>query len=239
MKVIGLIGGMSWESTVEYYRLINEVVTQRLGGLHSGQIVLYSVDFDEVERAQAEGRWDDATAILSGAAQSLERAGADFLAICTNTMHKVADQVAASTDLPLLHIGEVTGAAIARQGLKKVGLLGTRFTMEEGFYRDVLERFGLRALVPPESDMDTVHSIIYQELCKGQIEESSRRVCIQIIGRLAKRGAEGIVLGCTELPLLIRPEDVDVPLFDTMRLHAEAAVEMALGDLPLGTRGGK
>ena len=239
MKVIGLIGGMSWESTVEYYRLINEMTAQRLGGLHSGRVVLYSVDFDEIERAQAEGRWDDAVAILSAAATALERAGADFLVICTNTMHKVADQVATSTELHLLRIGEVTGAAIARQGLKKVGLLGTRFTMEEGFYRDVLERFGLRVLVPPESDMDAVHRIIYQELCRGQIRESSRCVCVQVIERLVERGAEGIVLGCTELPLLIRPEDVGVPLFDTTRLHAEATVEMALEDLPLGTKGGR
>jgi aspartate racemase len=231
MKTIGLIGGMSWESTAEYYRIINELIAQKLGGLHSGRIVLFSVDFEEIERTQVEGRWDEAATILAGAATALERAGAAFLLICTNTMHKVASEVAKGTRLPLLHIGEVTGAAIAQQGMRRVGLLGTRFVMEEGFYREALEeRFGLQVLVPSEKGMDAVHGIIYGELCKGEIEDSSRRTCVQIIGDMVQHGAEGIVLGCTELPMLIRQEDVDVPLFDTTRLHAEAAVEVALDE---------
>jgi aspartate racemase len=229
MRTIGLIGGMSWESTATYYELINQGVAKRLGGLHSAKIVMLSVDFADIERAQVEGRWDDAGAALAEAARSLERAGADFLVLCTNTMHKVADEIDAATHLELLHIGEVTGAAIRRQALATVGLLGTRFTMEQDFYRSVLEGdFGVEVVVPDAGGVDAVNGIIYDELCKGRIEEASRARAAEVIAGLAERGAEGIVLGCTELPLLIRPADSAVPLFDTTRLHAEAAVDRAL-----------
>ena len=231
MKVIGLIGGMSWNSSLEYYRLINELVAEKLGGLHSAHIILYSLDFNEIEEAQHQARWDDAVNILTEAGSALKRAGADFLVICTNTMHKVADVVAERTGLPLLHIGDVAGNAIIEQGLSKVGLLGTRFVMEERFYRGRLqENFGIEVLVPGEEERAMTHRIIYDELCQGKIRGSSRSTCIRIIARLTKRGAEGIILGCTELPLLIRPSDVPVPLFDTTRLHAEAAVKLALAE---------
>lgn len=231
MKVIGLIGGMSWNSSLEYYRLINEMVSRKLGGLHSARVVLYSLDFEEIERAQQESRWEDAAGILAKAAIALEQAGADFLLICTNTMHKVADAVGKTTGLPILHIVDATGSAIREQGLRNVGLLGTRFVMEEQFYRDRLKkRFDIDLVVPAEGEQATVHRIIYDELCRGKIRDSSRQSCLDIIEKLIERGAEGIVLGCTELPLLIRPGDVQVPVFDTMRLHAEAAVELALSE---------
>jgi len=231
MKVIGLIGGMSWNSTLEYYRVINELVAGKLGGLHSAHIVLYSLDFDQIERAQREARWDDAATILVKAGTALKQAGADFLVICTNTMHKVADVVAERTDLPVLHIGDAVGNAVTEQGLHKVGLLGTRFVMEGQFYRDRLQkRFGIAVLVPGEEEQAMVHRIIYDELCHGEIRASSRRVCLEIIERLTGRSAEGIVLACTELPLLIRPADVRVPVFDTTRLHAEAAVKLAMAE---------
>jgi aspartate racemase len=231
MKVIGLIGGMSWNSSLEYYRLINEFVAEKLGGLHSARIILYSLDFDEIERAQREARWDDATTILTEAGSALKQAGADFLVICTNTMHKVAETVAERAGLPLLHIGDVTGNAITERGLCKVGLLGTRFIMEEQFYqRRLQERFGIEVLVPQQGERARVHQIIYNELCQGRITDSSRRACAKIITGLIGRGAEGIVLGCTELPLLVQPGDTNVPLFDTTRLHAEAAVRLALAE---------
>lgn len=231
MKVIGLIGGMSWNSSLEYYRLINEMVSRKLGGLHSARVVLYSLDFEEIERAQQESRWEDAAGILAKAAIALEQAGADFLLICTNTMHKVADAVGKTTGLPILHIVDATGSAIREQGLRNVGLLGTRFVMEEQFYRDRFKkRFDIDLVVPAEGEQATVHRIIYDELCRGKIRDSSRQSCLDIIEKLIERGAEGIVLGCTELPLLIRPGDVQVPVFDTMRLHAEAAVELALSE---------
>jgi aspartate racemase len=229
MKVIGLIGGMSWNSSLEYYRLINELVSHRLGRLHSARVVLYSLDFEEIERAQQESRWEDAADTLIKAAIALKQAGADFLLICTNTMHKVADEVGKSAGLPILHIVDATGNAIREQGLSKVGLLGTRFVMAEQFYRDRLKkRFDIDLVVPAEDEQAVVHRIIYDELCRGKIRDSSRQSCLEIIEKLTKRGAEGIVLGCTELPLLVRPSDVQVPVFDTTRLHAEAAVEMAL-----------
>jgi len=231
MKVIGLIGGMSWNSTLEYYRVINELVAGKLGGLHSAHIVLYSLDFDQIERAQREARWDDAATILVKAGTALKQAGVDFLVICTNTMHKVADVVAERTDLPVLHIGDAVGNAVTEQGLHKVGLLGTRFVMEGQFYRDRLQkRFGIAVLVPGEEEQAMVHRIIYDELCHGEIRASSRRVCLEIIERLTGRSAEGIVLACTELPLLIRPADVRVPVFDTTRLHAEATVKLAMAE---------
>jgi aspartate racemase len=229
MKVIGLIGGMSWNSTLEYYRLLNEMVAGKLGGLHSARIVLYSLDFEGIERAQHEARWDEAADTLAAAGMALKQAGADFILICTNTMHKVAGAVAGRARLPVLDIVDVTGSAIKKRGLSRAGLLGTRFVMEEGFYRDRLEKgFGIKVLTPSEEERPVIDGIIYGELCQGKIRSTSRRACLQIIEGLVGRGAEGIILGCTELPLLIRPGDAPVPLFDTTRLHAEAAAELAL-----------
>ncbi|MFO7773501.1 MAG: aspartate/glutamate racemase family protein [Dehalococcoidia bacterium] len=229
MKVIGLIGGMSWNSTLEYYRIINESFARRLGGLHSARLVLYSVDFHEIHRAQHQGLWDETAGILVDAGNAVKQAGADFLVICTNTMHKVADYVEEEVGLPLLHIVDVTGDAIRGQGLHRIGLLGTRFVMKEPFYRERLrDRFAIEPLVPREDDMDAIHQIIFGELCEGKIKASSRRACADIIGKLVDNGAQGIVLGCTELPLLIRPADTHAPVFDTARLHAEAAVKLAL-----------
>jgi len=229
MKVIGLIGGMSWASTLEYYRLINQLVAAKLGGLHSARLILYSLDFEEIEQAQSQARWDEATTMMSQAGTALKQAGADFLVICSNTGHEGADAVEEKAGLPLLHIGDVTGNVITEHGLHRVGLLGTRFVMQEQFYRGRLqERFGIEVLVPGEEERAIVNRIIYDELCQGRIKDSSRRACIKIIAGLIERGAEGIVLGCTELPLLIRPGDVPAPLFNTTRLHAEAAVKLAL-----------
>jgi len=231
MKVIGLIGGMSWNSTLEYYRIINESFARRLGGLHSARLVLYSLDFDDIQRAQHEGRWDDTANILVDGGNAVKRAGADFLVICTNTMHKVADDVEEKVGLPLLHIVDVTGDAIRERGLHRIGLLGTRFIMTGPFYQGRLrDRFAIEVLVPGEDDMDTIHQIIYDELCEGKIKASSRRVCADIIGKLLDKGAEGIVLGCTEVPLLVRPSEIHAPIFDTTRLHAEAAVNLALAE---------
>ena len=231
MKVIGLIGGMSWNSTLEYYRIINESFARRLGGLHSARLVLYNLDFDEIQRAQHEGRWDDTVSILVDGGNAVKRAGADFLVICTNTMHKVADDVEEKVGLPLLHIVDVTGDAVRERGLHRIGLLGTRFIMTGPFYQGRLrDRFAIEVLVPGEDDMDTIHQIIYAELCEGKIKASSRRVCADIIGKLLDKGAEGIVLGCTELPLLVRPSEIHAPIFDTTRLHAEAAVNLALAE---------
>jgi aspartate racemase len=231
MKIIGLIGGMSWNSTLEYYRLINEGVSHRLGGLHSARLVLYSLDFEEIELAQREARWDEAADILVKAGTELKQAGVDFLVICTNTMHKLADIVVERTGLPLLHIVDVAGSAIMEHRLHRVGLLGTRFVMRQGFYQERLQKhFGIDVIAPNEDEQTAVHDIIYQELCQGRIEDASRRNCIEIIKALTERGAEGIILGCTELPLLISPADVAIPVFDTTRLHAEATVEMALAE---------
>lgn len=231
MKTIGLIGGMSWNSTLEYYRIINESFARRLGSLHSARLVLYNLDFDEIQRAQHKGRWDDTANILVDAGNAVKRAGADFLVICTNTMHKVADDVERKVGLPLLHIIDVTGDAVREQGLHQIGLLGTRFVMEGSFYQERLrDRFSIDVLVPTEDDIDAIHQIIYDELCEGKIKVSSRRVCADIISKLVNKGAEGIVLGCTELPLLIQPGDIHVPIFDTTRLHAEAAANLALAE---------
>jgi aspartate racemase len=231
MKVIGLIGGMSWNSTLEYYRLINEEVSHRLGGLHSARLVLYSLDFEEIALAQREARWDEAADILVKAGTGLKQAGADFLVICTNTMHKLADIVVERTGLPLIHIADVAGNAIMERGLSRVGLLGTRFVMEQNFYQERLrKRFDIDVVVPTKDEQTTINDIIYEELCQGKKIDTSRRACLKIIEALTGRGAEGILLGCTELPLLISPTDVTVPVFDTTRLHAEAAVEMALAE---------
>ncbi len=228
MKRIGLIGGMSWESSAEYYRLINELTRDRLGGLHSAECVLYSVDFAEIEQMQAQGRWDDAAARLVEAARALEAAGADFVVLCTNTMHKVADAVAAAVTVPLLHLADTTAAAVQAAGVERVGLLGTAFTMEQGFYRERLAAHGLDVLVPEAEDRALVHRVIYDELCLGVVSPGSRAGYQEVIARLVARGAEGIVLGCTEIELLIGQEHVPVPVFPTTRLHAEAAVDLAL-----------
>ncbi len=229
MKTTGLIGGMSWESTVPYYRLINEAVRDRLGGLHSAKIVLLSVDFHEVELLQRDGRWEEAGRLLAEGAHSLELAGADFLVLCTNTMHKVAPAIEAAVSIPLLHIADATAAEIRRLGLKTVGLLGTRFTMEQDFYRDRLEkRHGIHVIVPEEQDREIVHRVIYEELCLGKTVEASRTHFRRIMKQLAASGAEAIVLGCTEIPMLVGPADSPVPLFDTTAIHARGAAEWAI-----------
>lgn len=228
MRVIGLIGGMSWESTAEYYRLLNELTRVRLGGLHSSRCIVYSVDFAEIERLQVAGEWERAGQVLAAAAKSLEAAGAELLLICTNTMHKVADQVSAAVSIPLLHLADTTAAAVRTAGLTRVGLLGTAFTMEQDFYRGRLADHGLEVLVPAAADRDTVHRVIYDELCQGIIRPESRTAYLKVIDELISRGAEGIILGCTEIELLIRPDDTPVPTFPTTRLHAEAAVTAAL-----------
>ncbi|MFI5980284.1 aspartate/glutamate racemase family protein [Streptomyces sp. NPDC051555] len=229
MKTIGLIGGMGWESTAEYYRILNERTRERLGGLHSARCVLHSVDFAEIERYQAEGRWAEAGEALADAARSLAAAGADLLLICTNTMHKVADTVAAATPVPLLHIADATADAVRAAGLSRVGLLGTAFTMEQDFYRGRLAASGLDVLVPDPEGRALVHRVIYEELCLGVVREASRGAYRRVVGELVARGAEGVILGCTEIELLLGPADSPVPLFPTARLHAEAAVEAALG----------
>ncbi len=234
MKTIGLIGGMSWESSAEYYRLINEAVKERLGGLHSAQLLLYSVDFAAIERLQHRGDWDAAGAILADAARRLERGGADFLLLCTNTMHKVADAITGAVSIPFVHIADPTATAIRTAGVGTIGLLGTRFTMEQEFYRGRLEgQDGLRVLVPDAADREAVHRIIYDELCLGIISEESRAAYRAIMARLVAQGAEGIILGCTEITLLVSAADATVPLFDTTRLHAEAAALLALTETPL------
>jgi aspartate racemase len=231
VKTIGLIGGMSWESTVSYYQTINRTVGRRLGGLHSAQLALYSVDFDPIERLQHGGRWDEAGEILADAARAVRRAGADVIVLCTNTMHKVAPAIEAAVDVPLLHIADATAARIADAGLTRVGLLGTKFTMEEDFYRGRLEaRHGLTVLVPPESQRDLVHRVIYDELCLGRVDDGARREFSRIVRDLVAEGADGVILGCTEIGLLLRPDDADVPLFDTAAIHAEAAALWAIGD---------
>jgi aspartate racemase len=229
MKMIGLIGGMSWESTVPYYRLINEAVRERLGGLHSAKLVLYSVDFHDLEQLMRRGEWEAVGAALARAAAALESAGADFLVLCTNTMHQAAGAIEAAVEIPLLHIADPTAEALIQAGLTTVGLLGTRFTMEQPFYRDRLQgRFGLRVLIPAAEERAMVHRVIFDELCLGKAVEASRRDYVRVIDRLAGQGAEAVILGCTEISLLIGPQDAAVPLFDTTYLHARKAVQWAL-----------
>ena len=224
MKTLGLIGGMSWESTVPYYRQINETVKAELGGLHSARLLLYSVDFAEVERLQHAGDWDGAGQMLADIARRLEGAGAEAIVICTNTMHKLAPQVQAATHIPLLHIVDATATAIRAAGMKRVGLLGTRFTMEQDFYRGRMsQEFGIECLVPPAAEREIVHRVIYDELCQGRIEPASRAEYRRVLQGLAEAGAEGVILGCTEISLLVSAEDSPVPLFDTTALHARAA----------------
>ncbi|MET8688257.1 aspartate/glutamate racemase family protein [Streptomyces sp. NPDC004732] len=228
MRTIGLIGGMSWESSAEYYRLLNERVRERLGGLHSARCVLYSVDFAEIERLQVKGEWERAGDVLAAAAKGVEAAGADLVLICTNTMHKVADQVQAALSVPLLHLADATAEAVRAAGVTRVGLLGTAFTMEQEFYRERLVGHGLEVLVPDKAGRGVVHRVIYEELCLGVVREESRIAYQEVIGGLVDAGAEGVILGCTEIELLIGQEHSPVPVFPTTRLHAEAAVEAAL-----------
>jgi aspartate racemase len=231
MKTIGLVGGMTWHSTADYYRLINEDVQRRLGGSSSARCVLYSVEFGEFEELQEAGDWDQLTALMVDAAIRVETAGADFLVICANTMHRAAEAVAAALAIPLLHIADAAAAEIRRTNVKTVGLLGTRYTMEQDFYRKRLEtKHGLRVLVPDEGERRRIHDIIYTELGRGIIKDSSRAEYLDIIDRLRGRGAEGVILGCTEIPLLVKPGDTPVPLYDTTALHAKAAVDAALDD---------
>ena len=229
MKTIGLIGGMSWESSLEYYRVLNETTNARLGGLHSAKCILYSVDFAEIETLQHEDRWQEAAQLMIEAGQSLERAGADFVVLCTNTMHKLADEIQANIHIPLLHITDATAQKINAAGLRKIGLLGTRFTMEQDFYKGrLIDRFGLDVITPNSPERETIHRVIFEELCLGIVRQDSREEFIRIMDRLVQAGVEGIILGCTEIELLVQDGDSRVPLFPTTQIHATAAVDYAL-----------
>ena len=229
MKTIGLIGGMSWESSLEYYRIINETTKDRLGGLHSAKCILYSVDFAEIEALQHQDRWEEASQLMVAAGQSLERAGADFVILCTNTMHKSADDIQMNIGIPLLHIADATAQKIKAAGLRKIGLLGTRFTMEHDFYKGrLIDQHGLDIITPDSTDREAIHRVIYDELCLGIIKQESKEQYIQIMEKLVQVGVEGIVLGCTEIESLVHDEDSRVPLFPTTKIHAVAAVEYAL-----------
>ncbi|CAN7269962.1 aspartate/glutamate racemase family protein [Rossellomorea sp. LjRoot5] len=228
MKTIGLIGGMSWESSVKYYKVINEEVKEKLGGLHSAKCLLYSVDFEEIERYQAEGDWENAGRALGEVASSLEKAGAEFIVICTNTMHKVIDHVEARINIPVLHIADATANEIQRADMKTVGLLGTTYTMEQDFYKSRIQSNGINVLVPDKEERNNINKVIFEELCLGKMEQSSKDYYMSVIQKLVDRGAEGIILGCTEIGLLVKPEDSEVPLFDTTVIHATEAVTTAL-----------
>lgn len=229
MKTIGLIGGMSWESTLEYYRILNQTVKEKLGGLHSAKCILYSVEFAEIEVLQREARWQEAAQCMVDAGRALEAAGADFIVLCTNTMHKLAPELEAGVNLPLLHIADATAEAVKAAGLTRVGLLGTRFTMEQDFYKDRLSgKHGLEVLIPDAADREIVHNVIYNELCLGVVRQESRDQFSRIIDRLAASGAQGVILGCTEIESLVRQQDSALPVFATTKIHAEAAVERAL-----------
>lgn len=231
MKTIGLIGGMSFESTLDYYRIINETMRLKLGKLHSAKCILYSVDFEKIEILQHENKWDELTCIMIDIAKKLKNAGADFIIICTNTMHKMAGDIEEKAQIKVLHIAEATGKEIIKSKIKKVGLLGTSFTMEQDFYKKVLkDKFNIDVIIPSREEREIIHKIIYDELCKGIINEKSKDHYIKIINSLASNGAEGIVLGCTEIPLLIKQEDIDIPLFDTTTIHSISAAEFALSN---------
>ena len=223
LKTIGLIGGMSWESTVTYYKIINEVIKEKLGGLHSAKCVLYSVDFQEIEECQANGNWEKSGEILGEAAYNLEKAGADFIVICTNTMHKVVDQIKEKISIPILHIAEMTAEKILEKGLENIALLGTKYTMEQDFYKSKLIEKGINVIIPDKNDVEIINKVIYDELCLGTINSNSKKKFLEIVDKLRSKGAEGIILGCTEIGLLIKNEDTDVPLFDTAIIHAEQA----------------
>ena len=223
MKTIGLIGGMSWESTVTYYKIINETVKEKLGGLHSAKCILYSVDFQEIEECQANGNWEKSGEILGEAANNLEKAGADFIVICTNTMHKVVNQIKEKISIPILHIAEMTAEKILEKGLKNIALLGTKYTMEQDFYKSKLIEKGINVIIPDKNDIEIINKVIYDELCLGTINSNSKKKFLEIVDKLRSKGAEGIILGCTEIGLLIKNEDTDVPLFDTAVIHAEEA----------------
>jgi aspartate racemase len=229
MKTIGLIGGMSWESSLEYYRIINKTVKSKLGGLHSAKCLMYSVDFNEIELLQRQNKWNELSDIMVDIGLALKRGGAEFIVICTNTMHKVAIDIENRVGIKVLHIAEVTGVEIVKKGIKKVALLGTKYTMEQDFYKKVLEnKFDIEVVIPAENERNIIHEIIFDELCKGIISESSKEVYLNIIDNLILSGAEGVVLGCTEIPLLIKQKDVKVPIFDTTTIHAISSVEYAL-----------
>lgn len=228
MKTIGLIGGMSWESTIPYYRIINEEIKNRLGGFHSAKIILYSVDFDEIEKCQSNNEWEKSGEILGKAAQGIEAAGADFLLICTNTMHKVVPQIASMIRIPIIHIADAAADELEKCNIRRVGLLGTKYTMTQDFYKQRLTDRGIEVLIPEENDIETVNSVIFNELCLGEIKEASRIKFREIITRLKENGAEGIILGCTEIGLLISQADSDIPIFDTTVIHAKKAAETAL-----------
>ena len=223
LKTIGLIGGMSWESTVTYYKIINETVKERLGGLHSAKCILYSVDFQEIEECQANGNWEKSGEILGEAANNLEKAGADFIVICTNTMHKVVNQIKEKISIPILHIAEMTAEKILEKGLKNIALLGTKYTMEQDFYKSKLIEKGINVIIPDKNDIEIINEVIYDELCLGTINSDSKKKFLEIVDKLRNKGAEGIILGCTEIGLLIKNADTDVPLFDTAIIHAEQA----------------
>lgn len=228
LKTIGLIGGMSWESSIEYYRIINEEVKRQLGGLHSAKCILYSVDFDEIERYQASGEWESAGLALAEAALSLEKAGADFIVICTNTMHKVINYIYEKITIPILHIADATVKQIQNMNLNRIGLLGTKYTMVEDFYKSRIEANGINVLIPDKDEIERINSVIYEELCVGTIKQTSKEYYKKVIKNLVDRGAEGIILGCTEIGLLVKPEDSVIPLFDTTVIHAIEAVNKAL-----------
>ena len=223
MKTIGLIGGMSWESTVTYYKIINETVKEKLGGLHSAKCMLYSIDFQEIEECQANGNWEKSGEILGEAANNLEKAGADFIVICTNTMHKVINQIKEKISIPILHIAKMTAEKILEKGLKNIALLGTKYTMEQDFYKSKLIEKGINVIIPDKNDIEIINEVIYDELCLGTINSDSKKKFLEIVDKLRNKGAEGIILGCTEIGLLIKNEDTDVPLFDTAIIHAEQA----------------
>ena len=223
LKTIGLIGGMSWESTATYYKIINETVKEKLGGLHSAKCILYSVDFQEIEECQANGNWEKSGEILGEAAYNLEKAGADFIVICTNTMHKVVNQIKEKISIPILHIAEMTAEKILEKGIKNIALLGTKYTMEQDFYKSKLIEKGINVIIPDKNDIETINEVIYDELCLGTINFNSKKKFLEIVDKLRSKGAEGIILGCTEIGLLIKNEDTDVPLFDTAIIHAEQA----------------
>ncbi len=231
MKTIGLIGGMSWESTLEYYKILNESVKERVGGLHSAKSIIYSFDFEEIEELQHQGNWNKLTELMIEAAQKLEKIGAELIIICTNTMHKMADEVQRAVKIPLIHIADATAEVAKEKGLKKVGLLGTKFTMEEDFYKKrITEKHGIEVIIPNKDERELIHNVIYNELCLGILSPESKARFKEIVENLISNGAEGIILGCTEIPLLIKQEDIQVPVFDTTTIHAKSAVEFSLKD---------